>query len=66
MKIALCNDIEPSRGSGEIQGIEKIELLRCCFAGVAEGGIADMRGVFLDPGKMIECRARTGIMFSSF
>ena len=32
-RIALCHDIERLGWSGEVQGIEEVELLRCCFAG---------------------------------
>ena len=46
--------------------MEEIKLLRCSFAGCAEGVITDMSGVFLDPGEKIECCTRTCTMFSSF
>ena len=65
-RIALCDDIGLLGRSGEVQGIEEIELLRSCFAGGVEGVITDMSGVFLDPGEKIECCTRTCTMFSSF
>ena len=64
-RIALCHDIERLGRSGEVQGIEEVELLRSCFAGGVEGVITDMSGVFLDPGEKIECCTRTCTMFSS-
>ena len=42
----FCHDIGLSGRSGEVQGIEEIELLQFFFAGVVEGAVADMSGFF--------------------
>ena len=42
MKYRVCDDIGLLGRSGEVQGIEEVELLRSCFAGGVEGVITDM------------------------
>ena len=62
----MCDNIRLSGQSGDVQGLEEIELLRCCFAGAVEDAVADMSGVFLDPGEKIECRSGADVMFPGF
>ena len=62
----MCDYSRPSSRFWQVQAFEKVELFRSDFAGAVEGAVADMRGVFLDAGKLVERDTGAGAVALGF